>query len=194
MAECPKCGIERYYSNRYNLSMCKSRLCRSCAHHCNGKPAHNRGKPHSEETLKKISASLKGRVFDKEWTDKISKAHRIRLSEKIRGENRCPRYNLVACTIFDEINRELVWSGLYGTNGKEYYIKSLGYWVDYYEPNLNIVIEYDETHHKSVFHTTKDAKRQEDIMNELNCKFYRIREGQDWREVLSEYTHKWEDV
>ncbi len=162
--------------------------CRSCGGR--GKIPWNKGIPHTTETLEKISSSLKGRTFDSDWTEKISKAHRIRLSEKLRGANRCPRYNLVACRLFDEINASLGWNGQYGTNGKEYYIKSLGYWVDYYEPNLNIVIEYDETHHKSVFHTIKDTKRQADIVKELNCKFYRIREGQDWREVLQEYVEK----
>ena len=59
-------------------------------------------------------------------------------------------------------------------NGGEFYIKELGYWVDYYEPNLNLVIEWDEPHHKKQI--KKDMYRAKEIIKETGCKFFRIDE------------------
>ena len=89
-------------------------------------------------------------------------------------------YNPIACKIFDEINNEMDWNGQHALNGGE---RKIGkYWVDYYEPNLNLVIEYDETWHKR---TQKyDRKRQKEIEKYLGCKFYRIQEGQDWHTII----------
>jgi len=62
-------------------------------------------------------------------------------------------------------------------NGGEFYIKELGYWVDYYEPTKNIVIEWDEKnrHYRKGQLTEKDIKRQEEITECLKCKFIRIK-------------------
>lgn len=91
-------------------------------------------------------------------------------------------YNKEACKIFDEINNQLGWTGRHALNGGEQ--KVLKYWVDYYEPNLNLIIEYDERHHR--FQKEKDLHRQDEIIQYLGCKFYRIHEGQNWREVINE--------
>lgn len=52
----------------------------------------------------------------------------------------------------------------------------LGYRIDFYLPDLNIAIEYDETHH---LHYKNDNKRQTDIENYLQCDFIRINEGHE---------------
>ena len=49
------------------------------------------------------------------------------------------------------------------------------YFIDWYVPELNIAIEYDELHHK--FKTTKDRTRQAEIEKALKCKFIRYTEG-----------------
>lgn len=87
-------------------------------------------------------------------------------------EDITPNYNDVACNIFEEINRRLGWSGQYGSSGGEYHIVDLGYYVDYYEPTMNVVIEYDESHHSRF--RKKDKLRQSQIVKKLGCKFYRI--------------------
>ena len=94
-------------------------------------------------------------------------------------------YNSDACRMFDEINRELGWNGQHALRGGERKVSK--YWVDYYEPTLNIVIEYDESWHK--YHKNYDDKRQEEIKKYLGCKFYRIKEGQDWRNIIYENGH-----
>lgn len=88
----------------------------------------------------------------------------------------CPSYNSEACKIFELINEELNWKGLHAENGGEFHIKKLGYFVDYYEPNLNIVIEFDEKEHEREKRKIKDMVRQNQIIEELKCKFYRIKE------------------
>lgn len=93
-------------------------------------------------------------------------------------------YNPVACKIFDEINEELGWDGQHALNGGERRVSK--YWVDYYEPNLNIVIEYDESWHK--YRQSYDQKRQDIIKKFLGCQFYRVHQGQNWRDVIPHQT------
>ena len=56
----------------------------------------------------------------------------------------------------------------------------IGYSVDGYIPELNLVVEIDEQyHHDNITGDLrpKDIKRQQEIENELNCKFLRIRDN-----------------
>jgi very-short-patch-repair endonuclease/phage anti-repressor protein len=52
----------------------------------------------------------------------------------------------------------------------------LNYMVDFYLPDINIVIEYDEASHK--YYRNED-KRQSDIENYLQCQFIRVNAGQE---------------
>lgn len=85
-----------------------------------------------------------------------------------------PSYNPKACLLFEQINVGMGWAGQHAENGGEFQV--LGYWVDYYEPNLNIVIEYDEKDHEKASRKEKDAFRQKEITEFLGCEFYRIKE------------------
>ena len=89
-----------------------------------------------------------------------------------------PSFNPKACEFFNFLNFHLGWKGIYAKNGSEFYIKELGYWVDYYEANLNLVIEYDEKDHYNSAGTLKpkDIQRQKEITEFLGCKFIRIKE------------------
>lgn len=81
-----------------------------------------------------------------------------------------PSYNKEACSWFDDFNSKYGFEGIHALNNGEK--KVLKYWVDYYEPNHNIVIEYDEYFHKD--QKEKDIERQNKIINHLNCEFYRV--------------------
>ena len=109
----------------------------------------------------------------------------IKRIKKMKGRV-CPNYNFRACELFKQINDELKWNGKYAENGGEYYIKKLGYFVDYYEPKLNVVIEYDEKYHNKTKYIEKDKIRQQEIVNYLKCKFYRIKQGEEskWKQIL----------
>jgi hypothetical protein len=59
-------------------------------------------------------------------------------------------------------------------NGGEFYIKELGYWLDRYDVNLNLVLEYDEKGHK--YKKEKYMIRENEVKMFLKCNFFRIRE------------------
>lgn len=154
---CPE-HVKKYFSNLYSGS---------------GNPFY--GKKHTNETrkrLKEIASSESGR--------------RIRRFNAIKKNKFYPNYSKIGCKLFEEINTELGWNGRHAENGGEYYIEELGYWVDYYEPNLNIVIEYDGKHHGLKKVREKDLIRQNEIIKFLKCKFYRIKfnEIDYWREKI----------
>lgn len=135
------------------------------------KPVWNKGKKNcfSEETLEKISKSCR-----------LSVIKRIE-ERKLNGNQLCPNYNPAACTIIDEYGKQNNYNFQHGENEGEFYIKSLGYWVDGYDRERNTIIEVDEPHHfdeKGNLHK-KDIRRQEEIMKELGCNFIRLRIDKD---------------
>ena len=95
--------------------------------------------------------------------------------DKFNGNQIIPSYNPEACKIFDEISEKNNIHIQHAMNGGEYYIKELGYWVDGYDEENNIVYEYDEKHHR--YQKEKDKIREEEIKNFLKCDFIRIKEN-----------------
>jgi hypothetical protein len=189
MRNCPKCAKEMTYTDKwyYNDSIKKNRKCVKC------KDVHK----NRIRKFGKDNSNYKG-IMDKstyhrpcpncgiDITYTLYETYRKSVSRN-RGcgcitTKSWACYNVIACKIFDEINKEMGWNGRHAENGGERKVSK--YWVDYYEPNLNLVIEYDEKWHK--YHTQYDAKRELEIIQYLGCKFYRIREGQNWREVINE--------
>jgi hypothetical protein len=65
-----------------------------------------------------------------------------------------------------------------------YYKIYQSYGVFYYEPNKNIVIEYDEKYHFDNQGNLKlrDIERQKWITNRIGCKFYRINEDTNYEQ------------
>lgn len=236
---CPKCGINLYYTNQrsYNESNKVQRPCQVCSRY--GHPADRKiGKlerkcPQCHNIIvyksligcynatrnnstcsscsvktqwknpldrsKKIN-SLKKVKHTEKWHKKIAnnrrkngtyitpeevkEKHRINKIERMMKDGVLiwPSYNKKACQIFDRIEKDLSWNGQYATKGKE---KRIGrYWVDYYEPNKNIVIEYDEKYHFDINGNLKlrDIERQKWITNKIQCKFYRINENTNYEQ------------
>lgn len=95
-----------------------------------------------------------------------------------------PFYNPSASKLFNEINQEMGWNGLHAENGGEVKIRS--WFLDYYEPTQNIAIEYDESYHNRPSRKEKDIIKQTEIIAELGCKFYRIKQGEEmlWRSII----------
>jgi hypothetical protein len=83
-----------------------------------------------------------------------------------------PLYNPKACEFFDKLNEITGWDGKHATNGGE--ISIGGFWVDYYEPKLNVVIEWDERHHRYEKKKKQDTYRARYIIKKTGCKFLRI--------------------
>jgi endogenous inhibitor of DNA gyrase (YacG/DUF329 family) len=165
--KCPECKKKIVYSRKYSLDRAnkQNRLCnfckfkeeRSCWYGTNGGMF---GKHHNEETKKKI---------------------RIKAIERIvlRCGKCSPNYNPDACKYFDKLSKEKGWNLQHAENGGEYYIKNLGYWLDGYDKEKNIVVEYDEYYHRWSSVKKRDINRQTQIKNLFNCKFYRYNVEKD---------------
>jgi len=142
----------------------------------------NFGKTFSEEHRKKISESLKGENhpnFGKTHSKETKR--KLRISAIKNVENRCgqcsPAYNPEACKIIDEYGKENDYNFQHAENGGEYNIEELGYWVDGYDKEKNVVIEIDEKHHFDIDGnlSEKDTQRQKEIEDFLKCEFIRLK-------------------
>ena len=135
------------YPSKYQLERVKQ---------VNAGNTYRKGKLHNDNSKRKM---------------RIAKAYYIMRNV---GHKICPAFSEIACEYFDWLNKWNGWNGKYATNGGEYFIKELGYWVDYYEPKENIIIEWDEYHHYSHGNLLlKDIKRMEEIKQHLTCRFFR---------------------
>ncbi len=142
------------------------------------------GKPHSPESRKKISEAQIGRKHTEETKIK-QRLSKIKYIEENNGGIR-PCHNVKSIEYFTNLELDRGWNGMFAVKNKEFFIKELGYFIDYYEPNLNIVIEYDEKLHYNVDGSLKqkDINRMNSIKNLLKCKFFRYNEK---TEELKEY-------
>ncbi|MFW6026798.1 MAG: hypothetical protein ACOCRX_10695 [Candidatus Woesearchaeota archaeon] len=174
-----------------------------------GKPHPNRriNYKHSDDIRKKISENTKkamnnfdikkkvsirtseaqiGRKLKEETKRKIGKNSRLHMIERIQnsleaGHQISPNWNPKACDYFEQFDEEHNIQGQHARNGGEFYIKELGYWVDYINHDFKLIIEYDEKYHYDVYGNLKekDAKRQEEIQNLYSdYEFVRIREDE----------------
>lgn len=156
----------------------------------------HKGKVISEETRKKMSKSFTGREVSEETRLKQSKSRKQYFKKMTNEEydEYCkqrrlvsieqwetkhdvyPNYNRNSIQILEEKAKELLITDLqHAENGGEMYIKELGYWVDGYSKEKNIVIEYYESFHSKQI--KKDLKRQKEIQDFLKCEFIVINEN-----------------
>ena len=109
-------------------------------------------------------------------------------SLKLRGNStgRISNIGLNESAYFKQLEVNTGWDGIYyGKSDKQYFINNLGYLPDYYEPNLNIVVEYDEPrHYRFNKLIEKDIIRMNRIKEHLKCRFLRYNE---YTKELKEY-------
>lgn len=127
----------------------------------------------SDDTKQKISKFQKNKKKSDEHKQKI----RISMLQNI--ENRYgkvfPNYNPSSIPIIEAKADELGITDLqHAENGGEFHIKELGYFVDGYSKEKNIVIEYYEPHHNR--QVESDNLRQNEIIEHLGCEFIIIEE------------------
>lgn len=107
-----------------------------------------------------------------------------RIQEQLsEGGQLVPSYNSQACRYFETINKWAVERGYppgqHATNGGEFYVKELGYFLDYFNPGLKLIMEWDEPSHydKSGNLRVKDIQRQREIQGlYLDFRFVRIKQ------------------
>lgn len=154
----------------------------------------NLGKKHSKEAKEKSSKTQKKKYQDPEYKEKHRQAQnkawenpksreKARKSAIKRIENHygvcLPNYNPKACEYF------LLFDEMYNTKGRyavygngEYLIKELGYFPDYINFDLKLIIEYDEGHHfENGVLRERDVQRQQEIQKHFpDFEFFRIKE------------------
>jgi len=132
----------------------------------------------NKDYREKMSQLLKGRKFSNEHRRKLRLARIKQIEENLLNNNQLsPNYNPYACDILNNISKETNTKIQHAMNGGEYHIKELGYWVDGYDKENNIVYEIDEKHHfnNDGMLKEKDIIRQTEITEYLNCEFIRIK-------------------
>lgn len=181
--ECKMCSNLRRYKQFITSHKTKiwTSLCSNCGKECKYTDYRNRWRAKRDGDVCRYCRHILQPV---ERTTKMIKKWRLTRTSNIKKLKWRPTYNPKACQIFDEINLTLNWNGLHAENGGEFFIKELGYWLDFYDPIQNVVIEYDEIHHNRRKLQERDKIRQQEIIEHLNCQFYRIKDGQDWREAV----------
>jgi hypothetical protein len=144
------------------------------------------GAKHSPETIEKLrKKSMTEEQKEKLRKPKSEKAKqnmRIAARERIRkklGSLAVPNYNPKACKVIDEFGNKFGYTFQHAMNGGEFHIKELFIWVDGYDKEKNVVIEYDEPHHRWNRYIQKDINRQNEIISYLGCKFIRLIESKD---------------
>lgn len=143
-----------------------------------------RGGKWTKEQLEKRATTRKQRegypgYLPNEASRKKQRIARITQIERNYGQ--CwPNYNPKACEFFksyDEQNNTKGHYAVYG--GGEHYIKELGYFLDYINFGLNLIMEFDEPKHYDENGNLKDKDiiRQKEIQEYFpDFKFERIKE------------------
>ena len=208
---CPDCQSEIEYGSKdaYYAGLKRNGRCKKCqqcgkkvsketglkiSRSKRGKPGH----PHTKEHRKKIQGrgnAMYGVHRYGELNPFHGKCHTEEARRKMRvaackrvmklQRNNAGRINNVGIKegrYFDRLEKEHGWKGIYYKKSKkQFLIEYLGYFVDYYEPNLNIVVEYDEPrHYRHGVLIEKDVKRMNEIKRYLGCQFWRYDEYKKW--------------
>ena len=154
--------------------------------------------PHTKESCKKISISIKKKWKNKKYRNKCLKnftknqmvgrifshesKRKMRLSaikrierNRFDGHQMSPGFNPRACQFIEEYGKQHGYNFQHAMNGGEFHIEELGYWVDGYDKEKNVVFEYDEPHH-NIKQEKNDLQRMNEIKNHLKCTFIRYNE------------------
>ena len=119
----------------------------------------------------------KGKKHTEEEKNKI----RIGFSNYIKKKTVKTRanYNVDSILIIESIGKKHGWNFQHAENGGEIIV--LGYWLDAYDKEKNIVLEFDEPYHYDDILNNilreKDLERQQKIINFLQCEFWRYNES-----------------
>lgn len=121
---------------------------------------------------------------------KLSRDHKMNIRigtlkylESLHGQL-FPRYNPSACREIEKFGEEIGVNFQHAENGGEILLE-IGYWVDGYNREKNIVVEYFEPWHKRF--VEKDLNRLNEIIDYLGCEVYIIRENDDGSKEVENY-------
>ncbi len=139
------------------------------------------GKRHTDETKMKMSEARRGKnhpLFGKHHSKESKRKMRLSRIKEIKDKNGTifPNYNKEACEYFRKFDKDNDTQGRYAVyGGGEYFIEKLGYWPDYINFDMKLIMEWDEEYHK--YQKDKDIQRQKEIQEYYpDFEFIRIRE------------------
>lgn len=172
---CPGCGKEIEYTKGKDLSVRRhywlrdtdeNRLCRKCS-----TGGANNGM-HGTHRVGKLNPN-----YGKRWTDEQrDKAREYWSLKYIDRGYILTNYNPIACEYFDQLSMKSGWKLQHAKNGGERVV--VGYFLDAYDKDNNIAVEYDEPYHYFTNDQLKpkDIDRTIKILQNLNCRFIRYNE------------------
>jgi len=188
--KCEYCGNE-FMVVASNKSHSKKRF---CSNSCRGKVIHNKKKTGVNKKCANCDNEFYAQKYNinkqccsPECASIFKRGKSLNISDHTRYLKRINAikqrylsptfYNATACHYFRQLNKEFGWNGLFAENRGEFKIH--GYFLDYYVPELNLVIEYDEKAHfdKNGKLKSRDVRRQHEIENILHCKFIRVQDS-----------------
>ncbi len=184
--------LKAQYANgsrkRWNKGLTKETDSRTAgqAEKLRGRPGVNLGKRGPETSMwgKKRPEHAKlmkerNPLHDPEKGAERRRKVRVRATERAVRQGKIPSYNETACEFFEQFDRDHNTRGQYATNGGEFHIKALGYWLDYMNLDLKLIIEWDEESHYDAKGKLRkrDVERQQEIQGHFSdFKFIRIRQ------------------
>ena len=165
--KCPECGNPQNYGCKKTFikSLREGWICRRCAV----------SKSHAEsprtffgngDYKQKMSESLKQARMTNSYGDKFKMKCRENKLKQLEVQGTQRTFNDFACKFMDQFNVEFGTKLQHGLNGGE--IQFIGYSLDGYDKEKNIVFEYDEPNHNKSSRKTKDIIRQNRIINIIN--------------------------
>ena len=117
----------------------------------------------------------------KHHSEKLKNHLRELRSQQLKDKDMNLNYSKKACEYINKLNEQNNWNLQHAENGGE--VLCLGYWLDGYDKELNIVFEYDEPKHyidkENNILRDYDIKRQTQIIKKLKCEFWRYNEYLD---------------
>lgn len=107
---------------------------------------------------------------------KQSQTMRLKVGSSLQSKGLGPRYDRESIQILEAFGKSTGLNLQHAENGGEVYLTGLGYYLDGYDKEQNIVVEIDEPFHfrKEMVLLAKDQRRHLDIQQKLRCKIYRL--------------------
>jgi len=183
--ECPKCSNTILHTTLKNCNAAKKKniVCRACKDSGQligeNKPCKNCNKlfyvsvGQARAGYGMFCSRSCSAIYHKEDT----RNRMIRTMQEKPGQI-YPNYNPNACKFIDIIGKKLGYNFRHAENGGEIFIDGVCCWVDGYDVEKNVIIEYDEPYHydRKGKLKQKDIDRMNKIIQHTNCKFYRYNE------------------
>lgn len=132
-------------------------------------------KMNADLTTRKVRYGEDNGNFNRVLSAETKKKMSISAIERVKRQGMPHSYNPNSIPIIEQYGRENGYTFQHAENGGEYQVPNTTFFVDGYDVENNIVIEYDEPHHfKNGELHPKDLWRMNLIISKINCIFVRI--------------------